>query len=68
MNYANIKKLNIYKQLTDGDIIQTEFKNQNAFNMKFTGLLIFCSNRFPIFGGDSQEHVFERMFIRHNDI
>ena len=63
MKYKKIQELDIFKQLTGGDVIQTEFKNQNAFNMRFTGLLIFCSNRYPVFGGDSQEHVFERMCI-----
>ena len=63
MKYKKIHELDIFKQLTGGDLIQTEFKNQNAFNMKFTGLLIFCANRFPIFGGDTQEPVFERMCI-----
>ena len=63
MKYKKIHELDIFKQLTGGDMIQTEFKNQNSFNMKFMGLLIFCANRFPIFGGDTQEPVFERMCI-----
>ncbi|MDE5771438.1 MAG: hypothetical protein K2I06_07415 [Ruminococcus sp.] len=59
--FMPIKELKIFKQLTGGDSIMIEGKCRDSFNYTFKGLLWFCCNQLPKFGGDRGEHVYNRI-------
>lgn len=61
MGYVSINELRIFKQITGGDSIFLEFKNDSAFNYTYRGLLWFCTNELPKFGGDRGEWVYDRI-------
>lgn len=61
MGSAKIDELEKFKARTGGDTIDYEFKGKDRFSAKYTGLLIFCCNNLPKFGGDRGEHVYDRM-------
>lgn len=61
MGSAKIDELEKFKAITGGDTIDYEFKGKDRFSAKYTGLLIFCCNNLPKFGGDRGEHVYDRM-------
>lgn len=63
MGYVTVKGLRVIKLLTGGDSVFAEFKGENAFTYKFKGILWFCANRMPRFGGDKGDHVYERIMI-----
>lgn len=63
MNFMTIKELSTFKQITGGDQIFAEFKGENGFTYEFDGVVWFCMNQLPKFGGDKGEHVYERMVI-----
>ena len=63
MGYDYIKNLTTFKSITGGDDVTTEFKGKNYFEMTFRGLLWFCGNRMPEFGGDRGSWVYERICI-----
>ncbi len=63
MSAINAKELAVFKKLTGGDDIDFEFKGKDKFTDKFRGVLLFCANEMPKFGGDKGEHVYERMII-----
>jgi P4 family phage/plasmid primase-like protien len=63
MSYATIKELKSFKQLTGGDTISAEFKGRNAFNFKYDGLVWFCCNELPKFGGDRGDWVYNRIMV-----
>ncbi len=63
MGYVTVRALRIIKLLTGGDSIFAEFKGENAFTFKFRGVLWFCANRLPRFGGDKGNHVYDRIMI-----
>lgn len=65
MKYAVIDELNIFKSATGGDEIGIEFKRENMFSFKFKGVLWFCGNRLPRFGGDNGTWVYDRMIALH---
>lgn len=60
MGFQTIKDMNILKQITDGDGIDCEFKNQGSFSYIFKGFVWFTSNSLPTFGGDKGKWVYER--------
>lgn len=69
MSALSVDEISTIKTLTGGDSVRGEFKGGNIFNFRFHGLLWFCTNQLPRFGGDKGEHVYERfiiMNIRHS--
>ena len=63
MSFMHVKELELFKILTGGDGIDAEFKGQTGFNFKFDGVLWFCTNKLPQFGGDKGDHVYNRFCI-----
>lgn len=61
MGFLSIKELRSFKLLTGGDSINIEFKNKTAFPYTFKGVMWFCCNELPRFGGDKGQHVYDRI-------
>lgn len=69
MSYISVSELKTFKKLTGGDGIFAEFKGQQGFEYTYTGLLWFCMNRLPKFGGDDGKWVYDRiMIVRCNHV
>jgi len=69
MSYISVSELKTFKKLTGGDGIFAEFKGQQGFEYTYTGLLWFCMNRLPRFGGDDGKWVYDRiMIVRCNHV
>lgn len=63
MKSAKINTLNVFKKVTGGDTIDIEIKCKPKFDYKYTGFLLFCCNKVPLFGGDKGDWVYDRMII-----
>lgn len=63
MGYANVKEMAVIKQLTGGDEINVERKGKDSFPAIFKGVLWFCCNQLPKFGGDQGKGVYNRFII-----
>lgn len=63
MGYMTVDELKLFKQITGGDTIFAEHKGENGFHFRYKGVLWFCCNEMPKFGGDKGEHVYKRMMI-----
>ena len=63
MSYVTVKELKTFKLCTGGDSIFIEFKGKNAFSFIYGGLIWFCMNRLPRFGGDDGKWVFDRIMV-----
>lgn len=63
MKYVSVKELNIFKQVTGGDTIRAEFKGKDDFPFKYNGLMWFCMNELPKFGGDRGDWVYNRIIV-----
>jgi len=61
MSYVSVSELRLFKLLTGGDSINVEFKGKSHFTYKFKGVLWFCCNELPKFGGDRGDHVYARI-------
>ena len=61
MSFLTVKELKVFKCCTGGDHIFAEFKGQDGFSYKYRGLLWFCMNQLPRFGGDSGQWVYDRV-------
>lgn len=61
MSFVNVNELKIFKNVTGGDFILMEFKGKNAIRYKYRGLLWFCTNELPGFGGDRGDWVYDRI-------
>ena len=61
MGFMKINELKIFKQATGGDALFGEHKGRNGFSFKYKGVLWFCANQKPHFGGDKGDHVYNRM-------
>lgn len=61
MSFVSIKELKIFKCATGGDDIFIEFKGKDGFSFKYNGLLWYCMNELPNFGGDRGQWVYERI-------
>lgn len=61
MSFVTVSELKTFKKCTGGDSLFAEFKGQNAFEFIYNGLLWFCMNRLPKFGGDDGEWVYNRI-------
>jgi P4 family phage/plasmid primase-like protien len=63
MSALYVDELSMIKTLTGGDSVRGEFKGGNIFSFVYHGLLWFCTNQLPRFGGDKGEHVYNRFII-----
>ena len=63
MSFVKTKELGVFKQAVAGDPIYAEYKGENGINFIFNGVLWFCCNDFPLFGGDKGSHVYDRFVI-----
>ena len=63
MKYVKIESLDTFKNLTGGDTVQVEFKNQPLFSYRYNGFMLFCANRLPKFGGDKGSQVYDRFVV-----
>lgn len=61
MSYVSVNELKIFKQVTGGDAVFAEFKNKPAFEFVYKGMMWFCTNRLPKFGGDRGDWVYDRV-------
>ena len=61
MSFLTIRELKTFKRCTGGDTQFAEYKGKNAFSFIFGGLLWFCMNRLPKFGGDDGRWVYDRI-------
>ena len=63
MSYATVTELKTFKAITGGDTISAEFKGKNSFEFTYNGLVWFCCNKLPKFGGDRGDWVYNRMIL-----
>lgn len=63
MSFLSVEELKTFKKITGGDSLYAEFKGQQAFEFTYNGLLWFCMNRIPKFGGDDGKWVYDRIMI-----
>ena len=63
MSCMRIEELTTFKKLTGGDVLAAEFKGKPHFSFKFRGLLWFCANELPLFGGDKGKWVYDRIVM-----
>ena len=63
MSFLSIDELKTFKKITGGDSLFAEFKGQQGFQYTYNGLLWFCMNRLPKFGGDNGEWVYNRIMV-----
>lgn len=63
MSYLTVSELKAFKKLTGGDLIDAEFKHVQGFQYTYNGLLWFCMNKLPKFGGDDGKWVYDRIMI-----
>ena len=61
MSFLTVDELKTFKKCTGGDSLFAEFKGQNGFEFTYNGMLWFCMNRLPKFGGDDGERVYNRI-------
>ena len=65
MSFLTIDELKTFKKITGGDSIFAEFKCQQGFDYTYNGLLWFCMNQLPKFGGDDGDWVYDRIMVVH---
>lgn len=63
MSFLSVDELMTFKKITGGDSLFAEFKGQQAFEFTYGGLLWFCMNRLPKFGGDDGKWVYDRIMV-----
>jgi len=63
MSFLSVDELKTFKKITGGDSLYAEFKGQQAFEFTYGGLLWFCMNRLPKFGGDDGQWVYDRIMV-----
>lgn len=61
MSFMTVKELKTFKNITGGDSIAVEFKNRDSFSYVYKGLIWYCTNQLPKFGGDRGDHVYDRI-------
>lgn len=67
MSYVSVNELKVFKQITGGDNIFAEFKGKPAFEFVYKGLLWYCTNKLPKFGGDRGDWVYDRIITLRCD-
>lgn len=63
MSCKQLSGMDNFKLLTGGDAVSIEFKGEDSFDYIYNGLLWFCMNRLPKFGGDNGKWVYDRIMI-----
>lgn len=63
MTFMTIRELKMFKTVTGGDNIKIEFKGRTGFSYVYNGLLLFCMNKPPRFGGDNGSWVYNRIML-----
>ena len=63
MSFLSVDELKTFKKITGGDSLYAEFKGQQAFEFTYNGLLWFCMNRLPKFGGDDGQWVYNWIMV-----
>lgn len=63
MSFVSVRELKVFKEVTGGDSIHAEHKGERAFDFTYKGLLWFCMNELPKFGGDTGDWVYDRILI-----
>lgn len=63
MSFLSVDELKTFKKITGGDSLFSEFKGQQGFSYTYSGLLWFCMNRLPKFGGDDGPWVYDRIMV-----
>ena len=63
MSFLTVDELKTFKKITGGDSLYAKFKGQQAFEFTYNGLLWFCMNRLPKFGGDGGQWVYNRIMV-----
>ncbi len=63
MSFLTVSELKTFKKITGGDSLFAEFKGQQAFEFTYNGMLWFCMNRLPKFGGDDGKWVYDRIMV-----
>lgn len=63
MTFLTVRELKMFKTVTGGDHIKVEFKGKTGFSYRYGGLLWFCSNKPPRFGGDNGTWVYKRIIL-----
>lgn len=61
MSFMTVKELKTFKKIVGGDTIYAEFKGKNGFDFQYKGIVWFCCNELPRFGGDKGEWVYNRI-------
>ncbi|MBP1546179.1 MAG: hypothetical protein J6A37_06225 [Oscillospiraceae bacterium] len=61
MSFMTVKELKTFKSITGGDSVPIEFKGRDSFQYVYKGLVWFCTNQLPRFGGDRGNHVYDRI-------
>ena len=67
MSFMSVKELKAFKKLTGGDNIFGELKGENGFEYVYRGVLWFCMNKLPRFGGDDGRWVYDRIMVINCD-
>lgn len=65
MSFLSVDELKTFKKITGGDSLFAEFKGQPGFEFTYDGLLWFCMNKLPRFGGDNGKWVYNRILVIH---
>ena len=65
MSFVSVDELKTFKKITGGDSLFAEFKGHQGFEYTYSGMLWFCMNRLPKFGGDDGSWVYERILPIH---
>ena len=63
MSFLSVEEMKTLKKTTGGDSLYAEFKGQQAFEFTYNGLLWFCMNRLPKFGGDDGKWIYDRIMV-----
>ncbi len=61
MSFHTVDEFKTLKKIAGGDSLFAEFKGQQAFVFTYGGMLWFCTNQLPRFGGDDGPWVYERL-------
>ena len=61
MTYARAPEISKFKLLTGGDNIEAERKHETSYHFRYDGVIWFCANQMPLFGGDKGDHVYDRI-------
>ncbi len=67
MSFMKNEELKNFKNIIGGDSIKIEYKGQMAFAATYKGALMFNSNFYPRFGGDTGNAVFDRFIVLSAD-